>query len=73
MSIRPIAQSLLVALAVLATRQFFEARRQRGLALRAQKRDALQAWEGEGGAVPVSTHRTAAVVAPVHADGHGPG
>lgn len=68
MSIHPIAKSFLVALALLGTQQFLEARRRRREALRAQKHEALQAWEGEGGAVPVSSHRTAAAVAPTRGD-----
>lgn len=68
MSIRPLAKSFLVALALLGTQQFLEARRRRREAQRIQKHEALQAWEGEGGAVPVGSHRTAAAVAPARGD-----
>jgi hypothetical protein len=59
---------LLVVLAVLGAQQFLEARRRRRDMLRAQKHEALQAWEGEGGAVPVGSNRTAAAVTPTRAD-----
>jgi hypothetical protein len=59
---------LLVVLALLGAQRLLEARRRRREMLRLQKREALQAWEGEGGAVPVSSNRTAAAVTPTRAD-----
>lgn len=37
----------------------------RGVRHRKEQRQALETWEGEGGAVPVSPSRTAAQVPPV--------
>jgi hypothetical protein len=59
---------LLVVLALLGAQRLLDARRRRREMFRLQKREALQAWEGEGGAVPVSSNRTAAAVTPTGAD-----
>jgi hypothetical protein len=34
-----------------------------------QQRTDVQAWEGEGSAVPISSHRTAAAMTPADYDG----
>lgn len=62
------ARSILLFLAVLTAVQILQSR-QRRRSITTQKREALQAWEGEGGAVPVSTHRTAAAVTPANDSG----
>ncbi|HUL67151.1 MAG TPA: hypothetical protein VLW55_21325 [Burkholderiaceae bacterium] len=61
------ARSILLFLAVLSAVHVTQSRHRRRRSISSQKREALQAWEGEGGAVPVDSHRTAAVVTP--ADG----
>jgi len=62
-TIRPLAKVLLVGLALLGASQILQIQRSRR-AIGSQGRSALQTWEGEGGAVPVSTHSTAAEVTP---------
>lgn len=54
----------IVAAAVLACGLREILRSIRGKALRSDRREALQAWETEGGAVPVSPSTTAAQVSP---------
>lgn len=62
---RPSTKSILLFLAVLSAVQILQSRHRRLRSLSAQKHEALQAWEAEGGAVPVSSHRTASAVTPV--------
>jgi hypothetical protein len=64
MAIRSLAKSLLVALAVVGASQLLLTLGARRRASRRQAPAALQTWEGEGGAVPVDDHRTAAAVRP---------
>jgi hypothetical protein len=64
MSIHPVAKTLLVVLSVWGAQQVLQARRRRAQTMRERNFEAEQAWEGEGGAVPVSSHRTAAEVTP---------
>ena len=68
MAIQTFAKSLLVALAVVGASQLFLTLGTRRRVARKQTRSAVQTWEGEGGAVPVDDHRTAASVRP--ASGH---
>ena len=68
MELRPLATSLLVALAVVGAGQLLMTLGARRRVSRRQVHAALQAWEGEGGAVPVDDHRTAASVRPARGD-----
>lgn len=54
----------IVAAAVLACGLREILRSIRGKALRSDRREALQTWETEGGAVPISPSTTAAQVSP---------
>jgi hypothetical protein len=65
MSMHPVAKTLLIVFSVWGAQQIMQARRRRQQALRKQGHEAVRAWEGEGGAVPVSDHRTAAAVSPL--------
>jgi hypothetical protein len=64
MSIHPVAKTLLILFGVWGTQQLVQAHRRREAARPRSNRAAVQTWEGEGGAVPVSDHRTAAEVSP---------
>ena len=64
------SRSVLLLIAVLSAIQILQSRHRRRRSISAQKREALQAWEGEGGAVPVSSHRTAATVTPARGSVH---
>ena len=65
-SIHPLVKAALIFFGVLTAQQVLRARRNRDRSVQ-QKHAAVQAWESEGGAVPVSNHRTAAVVTPTAA------
>ena len=67
MSMHPIAKTLLIVLSVWGVQQVMQARRRRQQTLHTQGHEAVRAWEGEGGAVPISDHRTAATVSPLPA------
>lgn len=62
--IHPLAKTAFIVLGLLGGLQLLQAGRRRRLAQRGQKQQPLQTWEGEGGAVPVSSNRIAAEVAP---------
>jgi len=62
-------RSILLFLAVFVAGQILQSRYQRRHSLRSQKREALQTWEGEGGAVPLDSHRTAATVSAAQKQG----
>lgn len=64
MAMHPVTKSIVFFLASLGIQQFVQARLRRSRALHQQKGEAVAAWEGEGGAVPVSDHRIAASVRP---------
>jgi len=67
MSMHPVAKSLLIVLSVWGVQQIMQAHRRRQQTLRKQGHEAVRAWEGEGGAVPINDHRTAATVSPLPA------
>jgi hypothetical protein len=64
MSASPLTKTLLLALGLWGAQRVLLARRRRQHVMRRQKNEAVRTWEGEGGAVPVSSNRTAAAVTP---------
>lgn len=63
MHTRAISRFALLAAGVWAIQQMIQARHARRT-IPVRKPEAIQAWEGEGGAVPVGGNRTAAAVTP---------
>jgi hypothetical protein len=72
-TVHPLAKSLLAVLGLLAARQLFVARRRALRDPHPRKPDPVKTWENEGGAVPVSSHRTAAAVNPLPGGEQGAG
>lgn len=72
-TVHPLAKSLLVVLGLWGARRIYLARRRAQNAALRQKVDPVKTWEGEGGAVPVSSNRTAALVNPLPGDVRGAG
>jgi hypothetical protein len=65
------SRTVFLFLAVLSAVQILRSRQRRLRSITTQKHEALRAWEGEGGAVPVDSHRTAAAITPAHDSGRG--
>lgn len=64
MIVRTMERLAVLAAAVWAVRVFVRAQRDQR-AVPARKPEPIEAWEGEGGAVPVGPNRTAAAVTPL--------
>jgi hypothetical protein len=60
---RTLSRFALLAAGLWTIQQLVHARRARH-AVPARKPEAIESWEGEGGAVPLGTNRTAAAVTP---------
>ena len=69
MNLPSLAKTLLVTTFTLwGTQRLLRAARRRAQAMRDRTQQPIETWESEGGAVPVSRHRTAAEVAPAEHD-----